>query len=72
VIGLLAAFPPDSDAGLYTGHLPHVLLSHASLPWHKLMESGSRWAMCPCRTPFASAAKPSRGIAAHSCPIKAT
>lgn len=30
-------FPPDGESGHYTGHLPHVVLSHASLPWHKRM-----------------------------------
>jgi hypothetical protein len=38
---LVAEFPPDGESGHYAGHLPHVLLSHASLPWHKLMKGGT-------------------------------
>jgi hypothetical protein len=36
-----SVFPPDGESGHYMGHLPHVVLSHASLPWHKIMEGGT-------------------------------
>jgi hypothetical protein len=38
---VVSVYPPDGESGKFTGHLPHVVIGHPSLPWQKDVPGGS-------------------------------